>query len=318
MAQHTSEHLWLGGGLVPWSQATVHASALGRTTVSSVYEGIRGYWSAPRGQLYLFRLDDHMRRFMESVKMVRMQCPYDRPQLTEAVLELLRANGAREDFYASPLIFERALVRSFTYTDPGEPADVLIDSWPSPSGLPAPRGLHACVSSWTRLSDTSSPNRIKCVSNYHNGRLAAIEARQDGYDVPLILNDRGRVAEAPGACLFLVRRGRLVTPSVSSDILESITRESIITFCREQLGLTTEERDVDRTELYVADELFLCGTWWEVAPVLSVDRLPVGDGAVGPVTGAIARAYEAIVRGENAAYREWLTPVWDEGARDAG
>lgn len=312
MAQRTSDHLWLGGEIVPWPQATVHASALGRTTVSSVYEGIRAYWSTAQRQLYLFRLDDHMRRFMESIKMVRMQCPYDQGRLAQAVIDLLRANGAREDFYASPLIFERALVRSFTYTDPGEPADVLIDSWPSASSLPAPRGVHTCISSWTRLSDTSSPNRIKCVSNYHNGRLASLEARQNGYDVPIILNDRGRVAEAPGACLFLVRKGRLITPSVSSDILESITRETIITFCREQLGLAIEERDVDRTELYVADELFLCGTWWEVTPVLSVDRLPVGAGATGPITGAIARGYDAIVRGENAGYGAWLTPVWSE------
>lgn len=313
MAQRTSDFLWLGGEVLPWQQATVHASALGRTTVSSVYEGIRGYWSPTQRELYLFRLDDHLRRFMESIKMVRMACPYSEGQLAAGLLGLLRANHAREDFYASPLIFERALVRSFTYTDPGEPADVLIDSWPSASSLPAPAGVHTCISSWTRLSDTSSPNRIKCVSNYHNGRLAAIEARQNGYDVPIILNDRGRVAEAPGACLFLVRKGRLVTPSVSSDILESITRESIITFCREQLGLATEERDVDRTELYVADELLLCGTWWEVTPVLSVDRLPVGAGAVGPITSAIAERYNRIVRGDDPAYHGWLTPVWGQG-----
>lgn len=316
MVQQTSDYLWLKGAIVPWAEATVHASALGRTTVSSVYEGIRAYWSAPQGQLYLFRLADHMRRFMESVKMVRMRCPYEQDRLMAAVIALLRANEAREDFYASPLIFERALVRSFTYTDPGEPAEVLIDSWPSPSILPAPRGIHACISSWTRLSDNSSPNRIKCVSNYHNGRLAAIEARQDGYDVPIMLNARGRVAEAPGACLFLVRKGRLITPAVSSDLLESITRDTIITFCREQLGLATEEREVDRTELYVADELFLCGTWWEVTPILSVDRLPVGDGAVGPLTGQIARGYDAIVRGEAGPYADWLTPVWPQEARD--
>jgi branched-chain amino acid aminotransferase len=317
MTQPTSDFVWIHGGLVPWSQATVHASALGRTTVSSVYEGIRAYWNASQRQLYLFRLEDHMQRFMDSVKMVRMQCPYDRRRLTEAVLELLRANNAREDFYTSPLIFERALVRSFTYTDPGTPADVIIDSWPSASKLPLPAGIHTCISSWVRLSDTSSPNRIKCVSNYHNGRLAALEARQDGYDAPILLNDRGRVAEAPGACLFLIRKGRLITPSVSSDILESITRETIITFCREQFGIETEERDVDRTELYIADELFLCGTWWEVTPVLSVDRLPVGTGTVGEMTSAIAREYNTIVRGESQGYRSWLTPVWEPGVEHA-
>lgn len=307
---YTADYLWMGGGLVPWDQALVHVNLLGHATVSSVYEGIKAYWNADASQLFVFRLDDHLRRFMESIKMARLNCQYSVDDLREATVTLIRANEAREDFYVTPLIYKTGVLRWYSFPDLDNTTDVVIDMWPFTSQMTTERSVNTCVSSWTRLSDNSSPNRIKCVSNYHNGRAASIEAALNGYDTAVMLNDRKEVSEGPGACIFIVRGGRVITPSITSDILESITRDSILRVCREVLGMPTEERAVDRTELYIADEVFFCGTGREVLPVASVDRLPVGDGKVGPVTKAIDRAYHDIVRGLDTRYDEWRTPVW--------
>ena len=306
----TADYIWMDGEIIPWRQAMVHVSSLGHATVSSVYEGIKAYWNADRQQLFVFRLDKHLRRFMESVKMVRLNCRYSQEDLREAILSLIQANGAQEDYYVSPLIYESGIIRSYAHPGLTRPTEIVIDSWPFASQMTSDKTIDCCVSSWIRLSDNSSPNRIKCVSNYHNGRLASIEALVNGYDLPIILNDRGKVSEGPGACIFLVRGGKVITPSISSDILESITRDSVIQICSDVLHIPTEERDVDRTELYIAEEIFFCGTWWEVTPVASVDRLPVGNGEIGPVSKAIARAYHDIVRGIDTRYEDWRTPVW--------
>jgi len=251
-----------------------------------------------------------LQRFKESIKMVRLNCQYSLDDLRKATLTLVLANEAREDFYVTPLIYKTGVLRWYSFPDLDHTTDVVIDMWPFTSHMTTERSINACVSSWTRLSDNSSSNRIKCVSNYHNGRMASIEAALNGYDAAIMLNDRGKVSEEPGACLFLVRKGKVVTPSITSDILESITRDTILRVCTEVLRIPTEERDVDRTELYIADEVFFCGTGREVLPVASVDRLPVGDGQMGPITKAIDQAYHDIVRGIDAHYDEWRTPVW--------
>jgi branched-chain amino acid aminotransferase len=153
------------------------------------------------------------------------------------------------------------------------------------------------------------PPRIKAMSNYQNNRLAQLDAKVSGYDDTILLTAAGKVAEAPGACVFLVRRGEVITPSVTSGILESITRDAVIRLCRERLGLTVIEREVDRTELYVADEVFCCGTAAEVTPVLSVDRIAVRSNGMGPVTRQLDRLYHDVVRGIDAGYGEWRTDV---------
>ncbi len=305
----TADYIWMDG-LIPWEQATVHVNLLGHATVSSIYEGIKAYWNADEQQLFVFQLDDHLHRFANSVKMVRLNCRYSQEDLREAVLSLIRANKVREDCYITPLIYETGILRMYSAPDFSRPTEVVIDMWPFTSQMTTERAIDCCVSSWTRLSDNSSPNRIKCVSNYHNGRLASIEALVNGYDLPILLNDRGKVSEGPGACIFMVRGDKVITPSITSDILESITRDCILRICSEVLYIPVEERDVDRTELYVADEIFFCGTGREVLPVASVDRLPVGNGKMGPVTKTIDRAYHDIVRGIDTRYEDWRTPVW--------
>jgi branched-chain amino acid aminotransferase len=166
------------------------------------------------------------------------------------------------------------------------------------------------VSSWRRIEDDVLPPRVKAFSNYHNSRLAAIEATANGYDRTLLLNGRGKVTEGPGSCVALVRHGAVITPSLTSGVLESITRASLLRLLPEALDIPMLEREVDRTELYVADELFYMGTGWEVLPIYEVDRIRVGEGRMGPVTAAIDRAYHDVVYGIDRRYREWLTPVW--------
>ena len=172
-------------------------------------------------------------------------------------------------------------------------------------------GLKCNVSSWTRTSDNAIPIRLKCGANYQNGRLARLQARADGYDEPIFLNQQGHVAEGSGATLFMVRKGRLVTPPVTSDVLESITRATLIEeICPHGLGIEVVEREIDRTELYVAEEAFFCGSGYEITPIVSVDRFPLGDGAVGPITERLLRAYMDIVRGVDKRYPAWRTPTY--------
>ena len=173
----------------------------------------------------------------------------------------------------------------------------------------AETGMSLGVSSWQRLSDNASPPRIKCTANYHNARLTMLQAKSDGYDGALMLTSDGKVSEAPIACFFMVRNGQLITPDKTSNILESITRETIITRYKELTGNAVEERVVDRSELYFAEEAFLCGTGQEILPVTSIDRLPVGDGVVGPLTSQLRQDYFDIVRGVSEEHPEWRTVI---------
>jgi len=172
-------------------------------------------------------------------------------------------------------------------------------------------GLSCCVSAWTRTSDNAIPIRLKCGPNYQNGRLALLQAKADGYDAPILLNAQGHVAEGTGATFFMVRKGRLVTPPVTADVLESITRATLIEeVCPNVLGLEVVEREIDRTELYVADEAFFCGSGYEITPIVSIDRFPLGDGQVGPLTRRVLRVYMDVVRGVDKRYAEWRTPTY--------
>jgi branched-chain amino acid aminotransferase len=218
----------------------------------------------------------------------------------------LHANEYSEDTYLRPFAFvESALFGSA----PGDQVHIVLNTNAWPSRLKSGKVAHACVSSWARISDNVMPPRVKASSNYLNSRLASEEAKRNGYDTALILTPSGKVAEAPGACLMIVRDRKIITPSVTSGILESITRATIIQLCREVLGIEVIEREVDRTELYVASEAFLCGTGAEITPIASVDRFTLGDGGVGPLTQPIENLYHVLARGVDSRYAEWRTAV---------
>lgn len=292
-----------------WEEATVHVSQLGWSGVGAVFEGIMAYWNEEREETLVFRLDEHLARFDRSRKMMRMSRQFGVPELTSAIVGLLRANDCQEDTYIFPLAFMSG--KGFRQISSVEPAatDITITTRPQPTHLLKRELKHACISSWTRISDNVMPPRIKNISNYRNSQLASAEAAINGYDTPILLNAQGKVAEGPGACLMMVRNGQLVTPGTSESILESITRASVIELARDVLGLEVIERTIDRTELYIAEEVFFCGTSAEITPIVSVDRYVVGDGGQGPVTTEVERVFHDVVRGREPRYASWVTPV---------
>lgn len=313
-AQLPPKYLWHQGKLQEWDKATIHATALGWTAIGAVFEGIRAYWSPRTEELYLFLFNAHLKRLAQSMKLMRMAPTYSGAQIGEAVRKLLQANSYREDVYLQPIVY-------FSEQLPGympvlqRPVEVLITTRPAPSQLEEMPGAHAGVSSWMRLADNVMPPRAKALANYQNSRLVSTEAQVNGYDFGIILNQQGKVAEAAYACVFLVRDGVAITPPLTAGILESITRQAMITLLRDELHIPVQEREVDRTELYVADEVFLCGTSLELRPLLSVDRYQVGDGEPGPITRRLGPLMAQIARGGHSRYRDWNTPVYDAASK---
>ncbi len=308
MAGHHPEYLWINGEQQRWEDATVHVAELGWSTIGAVFEGIRGYWNAEEEMLYVFRLQEHLERLMRSMKLVRLPIHYSVEELTKATVDLLQANDVRDDVYIFPLAYTKDSYTS-RYDRPEVDSSIHILTRPMPSHLDSGMEMSAKVSSWRRISEDVMPPRVKNLSNYRNGQLARMESLLDGYDTSIILNSVGKVAEAPGACVMLIRDGKLITPDLTSSVLESITRDALIVLARESLGLEVEERPVDRTELYLADEVFLCGTAAEISPVVSVDKYPVGTGSTGPVTRQLEKIFDDALRGHEMDYAHWRTPV---------
>ncbi len=300
------QYVWFNGGIVSYDRACVHVQSAAMKFGAAVYEGLRGYWNADARELYVFRQDAHIQRLGQSLKLMRMEAPFTPAQMRDGILEVLRANNFREDVH----IRQSAFLEGDTAMTSTGPVGMAVAAYPMGRIKNSEAGLHYTISSWLRIPDSAMPPRLKCIANYHNGRLAALQARADGYDGTFLLNSRGKLSETPGASMFLVRGGRPITPSITSDILESITRDTLIHLFAEVHGLAVEERDVDRTEVYVAEEVFVCGSAFEVTPVVSVDRYTVGDGKVGPLTKAILATYLDAARGQVPARRDWLMPVY--------
>lgn len=304
---------WLDGSVVPWDRCVLHARTQGAFWGATVFEGLRAYRTGTDGGLSLFRVGDHLARLRRSTKCLRMTLPYSDDEITAACLELVRANDFSEDVHVT-IAGYFGMGENFDPMCHTDEAGMHITAVPAPPSAGKRKGVSACVSSWRRIGDDTMPPRIKTGANYHNSRLAHHEALRDGYQAGLLLNQRGTVAEAPGSCLVMVRDGGLVTPPGTSGVLEGITLASVCELAAE-LDIPTERREIDRTELYVADEAFLCGTIAEIQPILSLDRLPLGDGTAGPITRRLQELYERAVRG-HPDYRRWATPV--PGRQKAG
>ena len=301
--------LWWDGEMIPWQEATVHVTQMHWSAVSAIFEGIMAYWNDEEEELFVFRLDGHLQRFLRSQKLMRMRPDYTERQLTDAITGLLRANEHRSDTYVFPYAYPAGggRFRQFSSSEP-RPAQITITTQPSASHLLSGDLKSACISTWTRISDNVMPPRIKNIANYRNGQLASSEASINGYDMPILLNTAGKVAEGAGACIMMVREGKLVTPTGTDSILESITRGAIMALATD-LGIEVVERAIDRTELYIADEVFFCGTAAEITPVSSVDRYVIGDGELGPVTTELEQRFHDGVRGKDKRYASWVTPV---------
>lgn len=299
--------IWFRGAVMPAHKALVPVLSPTAQFGLNVFEGIRGYWSETDEDLYLFRLQDHLARLFASCRLIGIDCPYDTDAIVQAMRDCLRANGFRCDVALRCTVFVDG-EGSWTNSNP---VDMFVAPIAKPRATePAPR--RACVSAWARIDDRSMPPRIKAGANYVNGRYAHLDALAAGFDLPILPDRDGRITEGAGSCLFLMRDGVLITPATTCSILESITRATVLDLAR-QMDLLCEERPVDRTELYLAQEIFLCGSAAEITPVGHIDRHMVGDGTAGPVTRALLRRYHAAVSGADPVARHWLTPIWQEG-----
>ncbi len=307
MAQGNPEFIWWDGERRRWEDATVHVTELAWSAVGAVFEGIRGYWNEDREELFVFRLAEHLKRLEQSSRIVRLPMKVSQAELTDIIIDLLQVNDVREDTYIRPLVFT---ANASARNSPSEiQGSLLVNTSTMPSHLLTGKVQHAKVSSWMRISDNVMPPRVKNISNYRNGQLATYEVREDGYDVALMLNAQGKISEAPGACVMMVRDGKLITPDTTSGILESITRDALMVLAREELGVEVQERAVDRTELYMADEVFTCGTAAEITPLVSVDRYKVGSGEPGPLTTQLETLFVNVLRGNEDRWAKWRTPV---------
>lgn len=299
----TPKFSWMNGRLVPWEDSTLHIGTEAVLRGASVFEGIRAYRTLS-DDLLLFRVADHLDRLVHtSMRFLRMQSEYAPADLIAAICTLVDANEVRTDAHIRVVVYFDEL-RLGRETEAQTGAFVLVNE-----GLAlAPRPLRVTLSPWRRLSDVAMPPRVKVSANYVNSRIVTVDAHVKGFDTAVMLNDRGKVSEGPGMNLFLVRGGKLVTPRVTDGILEGITRDTVIRLAGE-LSIPVEQREVDATELYVADELFFCGTAYEVAPIAAIDGYDVGEGKPGPITERVRDAYFDLVRGNAPAPEGWLTSV---------
>lgn len=303
-------YVWMSGELVAWNDAVVHSSTLGWSAISMVFEGIRGYWNSEEEQLNLFHLDLHIERLLRSMKVMRMTSPWSVDELKQAIVRLVQANEFRDDIYVQPLAYFGGSTTPGYLPVSERPGDITIFNRQVGSVLGSGHVTSCGVSSWTRISDNVMPPRVKAIANYQNSRYVADESSRHGYDFGIILNPQGKVSEISYACLYIVRDGVAITPPVSAGILESITRDVVKQLSQEGLGIPVIERDVDRTELYIADEVFICGTGAEIQAVGSIDGYKIGDGNIGPVVSQLERLFHDVVRGNDSRYPEWRTGVY--------
>lgn len=293
---------------VPIEEAQVSIMTHGLNYGTGCFEGIRAYWNAQDEELYVFRMHEHYERMHRSARILRIHLRHTAEELGDITLELLRREGLREDVYIRPLAFKGDPVIGVRLHD-------LTDSFamfavPFGRYIEKEEGAHVCISSWRRVDDNAVPARAKITGAYVNSALSKTDAVLSGYDEALVLTQGGHISEGSAENFFLVRDETLITPPITSNILEGITRDTIITLAREELGMQTVERPIDRSEIYVCDEAFLTGTGVQVAAITQVEHRPVGTGTLGPVVTRLRQVYFDVVRGRNPKYRSWCTPVY--------
>jgi branched-chain amino acid aminotransferase len=270
------------------------------------FEGIRGNWNPDDEQIHLFRVRDHYERLLRSARILRIQVHESVDELCDITVEVVRRSGFQEDVYVRPLAYKSAEFIGVQLHDLEDDLSIYV----APFGLYLEdRGIRCRTSSWRRIPDTAIPGRAKLTGAYVNSALAHTEAKDDGYDEAIMLTQEGNVGEGPGENIFIVSDGQLVTPGSTEGILVGITRNTVMELARRELGIDTIERQIPRSELYLADECFLTGTAAHLTPVVEIDHRSIADGKVGPITQRLRGLYFDIIRGRHAGYRHWCTPV---------
>ncbi len=293
------------GEITKFNEARISIMAPGFTFAISVFEGLRGYWNDKKQKLYIFRLKEHIERLKFSIKTIELDTSNIFKNIESQITELVQKNNIKDNLYIRIQIYADDWGSMFSKS----PIGSSIISYPRPRADGYYDGRNFAVSSWRRNTEDSSPPRIKTTGNYFNGRLAGLEAIRNGYDGSIILNNHGCVSEGPAGCIFIIREGKIITPSITSGILESITRDTIIKIVKSELKLDVIERSIGRTELYLAEEAFYCGTAMEIIPIISIDRKIIGSGKTGSTTIKVQKAYDAVIFGNNEKYIQWLTPI---------
>ncbi|HKY52544.1 MAG TPA: branched-chain amino acid transaminase [Candidatus Limnocylindria bacterium] len=298
---------FLDGKYVPIREAQIPVMTHAFNYGTGVFEGIRAYWNAEQEQLYGLHLREHFSRLHRSAKIMRIAIPHRADELVAIAVELLRRCGYREDAYIRPVAYKSTPIIGVRLHNLDD--GFTMFAVPFGNYIDIDKGIACHVSSWRRVDDNAIPARAKITGSYVNAALAKSEAEEAGFAEAIVLTNDGHVSEGSAANLFLVREGTLITPPATDNILEGIVRSSVMRIAGD-LGIPIEVRSIDRTELYVSDEMFMCGTGVQISPVISVDHRQVGTGTVGPITTRISKVYFDAVRGKDARYREWLTPIY--------
>ena len=300
--------IWFKGEILNVNDAKVNVLAPTSQFGLNVFEGIPCYWNDDEKQLYAFRLDEHYERLIRSAKLIQFDLKYTKEDFKKALIDVVKANEYDENLSVRQTLF----VDGFGSWGSEGPVEMFVA--PIPRGRTSAeynkKGLNCCITSWRRISDENLSPRIKCGANYINSRVGQREALRNGYDTCIFLNEVGKVAEGPGSCFFMVKGNTVITPRLTDSVLESITRDTIIKLATEELRLKFEERTIDRTEVYMADEAFLCGSAMEVTPIFTVDRYQIGTGEQGEVTKKIHMKYLECVQGRLESRKNWITPVY--------
>jgi branched-chain amino acid aminotransferase len=296
------------GQIVPDDQAKISIKTHAFNYGTGCFEGIRGYWNDADEQLYLFRLRDHYERLERSCRILGMRLLKSADELCETTLELVRKNAPRQDVYIRPIAYKSSEIVGVRMHDIKD--ELAIFTVPFGKYLPADNGCRCATSSYRRVDDNAIPARAKVTGIYVNSALAKSEAILNGFDEAIMLTHDGHVSEGSGENIFLVLDGKLVTPASSENILVGITRDTVIEIARAEFGIETVERQIDRSELWIADECFMTGTAAEISPIIEVDRRVIGDGSVGPIANKLRILFNDIVRGRVEAYQKWCTPTY--------
>ncbi len=302
---HKPNFVTLNGKITKFNEAKISIMSPGFTFAISVFEGLRGYWNKDKEKLYIFRLKDHLKRLNFSMNTIELDHNENLNKFEEQILYLIKKNNIKDNIYIRIQVYADEWGSMFCK----QPVGSSIISYPRPRVPGYFEGRRFTISSWRKNTEDTSPPRIKTTGNYFNGRLAGLEAIRNGYDGSIILNNHGCISEGPAGCIFIVREGEIITPSVNSGILESITRDTIIQLAKDDLGKNVVQRSIGRTELYLAEEVFYCGTAMEIIPIISIDNKKIGLGSPGNITKKIQQTYDNIVFGREEKYMNWLTPV---------
>jgi len=292
---------------MPLSEAKIGVMTHAFNYGTACFEGIRGNWNGEEELIYLFRTQDHYQRLLNSCRVLKIDIGYSMEELCQLTVQLVERNGYREDIYVRPIAYKSSHVVGVKLHD--LEADFLLFITPFGPYLDVTKGIKCAVSSWRRIDDNMIPARAKITGLYVNSALAKTEAVENGFDEAILLTHDGHVSEGSGENIFLVMDRKLITPPSSDNILMGITRDTVIKLASRELGIETIERQIDRSELYIADECFLTGTAAHVTPVLEIDRRKVGNGKVGKITKELQDLYFDVVRGKNKKYSDWCTPV---------